>query len=93
MDGSFDHARAKAHTKIPELWEDLPLPPGKGPTYSSRQKVSKAGKGDANEFVGTHPLGRPGRDAVSNVLHKLQVADRKEAAVRVREAGLGQDKP
>ena len=30
---------------------------------------------------------------VSNVLHKLQVADRKEATVRAREAGLGQDKP
>jgi hypothetical protein len=31
---------------------------------------------------------------VSNILHKLQVADRKEAAVRAREAGLGQeDKP
>jgi DNA-binding NarL/FixJ family response regulator len=30
---------------------------------------------------------------VSNILHKLQVADRKEAALRAREAGLGQDKP
>ncbi|HEU4494908.1 MAG TPA: response regulator transcription factor [Rubrobacteraceae bacterium] len=30
---------------------------------------------------------------VSSILHKLQVADRKEAAVRAREAGLGQDKP
>jgi DNA-binding NarL/FixJ family response regulator len=30
---------------------------------------------------------------VSNILHKLQVADRKEAAVRAREAGLGQEKP
>ncbi len=29
---------------------------------------------------------------VSNILHKLQVADRKEAAVRAREAGLGEDK-
>ena len=29
---------------------------------------------------------------VSNILHKLQVADRKEAALRAREAGLGQDK-
>jgi DNA-binding NarL/FixJ family response regulator len=29
---------------------------------------------------------------VSNILHKLQVADRKEATMRVREAGLGQDK-
>jgi DNA-binding NarL/FixJ family response regulator len=25
---------------------------------------------------------------VSNILHKLQVADRKEAALRAREAGL-----
>lgn len=31
-------------------------------------------------------------DHVSNVLHKHQVADRKEAALRAREAGLGQDK-
>jgi DNA-binding NarL/FixJ family response regulator len=30
---------------------------------------------------------------VSNILHKLQVADRKEATVRARESGLGQDKP
>ena len=30
---------------------------------------------------------------VSNILHKLQVADRKEAALRARGAGLGQDKP
>jgi len=29
---------------------------------------------------------------VSNVLHKLQVADRKEATIRAREAGLGQAK-
>jgi DNA-binding NarL/FixJ family response regulator len=26
---------------------------------------------------------------VSNILHKLQVADRKEATIRAREAGLG----
>jgi DNA-binding NarL/FixJ family response regulator len=30
---------------------------------------------------------------VSNILHKLQVADRKEATIRAHEAGLGQDKP
>ena len=30
---------------------------------------------------------------VSNILHKLQVADRKEAAVRAREAGLGEAQP
>jgi len=30
---------------------------------------------------------------VSNILHKLQVADREEAALRAREAGLGQDGP
>jgi DNA-binding NarL/FixJ family response regulator len=29
---------------------------------------------------------------VSNILHKLQVADRKEAMIRARKAGLGQDK-
>jgi DNA-binding NarL/FixJ family response regulator len=28
---------------------------------------------------------------VSNILHKLQVADRKEAVTRAREAGLGRD--
>jgi hypothetical protein len=26
---SLDHARAKDPTKIPEFWEDHPLPPGK----------------------------------------------------------------
>jgi DNA-binding NarL/FixJ family response regulator len=30
---------------------------------------------------------------VSNILHKLQAADRKEAAVRAREAGLGEAQP
>ena len=30
---------------------------------------------------------------VSNILHKLQVADRKEATVRAREAGLGEAQP
>ena len=29
---------------------------------------------------------------ISNILHNLQVADRKEATARAREAGLGQDK-
>jgi DNA-binding NarL/FixJ family response regulator len=32
------------------------------------------------------------RNHVSNILHKLQVADRTEAIIRAREAGLGQDK-
>lgn len=30
---------------------------------------------------------------VSSILHKLQVADRKQAALRAREAGLGRDTP
>jgi DNA-binding NarL/FixJ family response regulator len=29
------------------------------------------------------------RNHVSNILHKLQVADRAEAIIRAREAGLG----
>jgi regulatory LuxR family protein len=32
-------------------------------------------------------------DYVSNILHELQVADRKEAAIHVREAGVGHYKP
>ena len=32
------------------------------------------------------------RNHVSNILHKLQVADRTEAIIRAREAGLGQDR-
>ena len=32
-------------------------------------------------------------DYASNILHELQVADRKEVTVRVREAGVGQYKP
>lgn len=31
------------------------------------------------------------RNQVSNILHKLQVADRTEAVIRAREAGLGRD--
>ncbi len=30
------------------------------------------------------------RNHVSNILHKLQVADRTQAIIRAREAGLGQ---
>ena len=32
------------------------------------------------------------RNHVTNILSKLQVADRSEAIIRAREAGLGQDK-
>lgn len=32
-------------------------------------------------------------DYVSNILHELQVADRKEAAIHVREVGVGHYKP
>jgi DNA-binding NarL/FixJ family response regulator len=31
------------------------------------------------------------RNHVSNILHKLQVADRTQAILRAREAGLGRD--
>jgi DNA-binding NarL/FixJ family response regulator len=33
------------------------------------------------------------RNHVSNILNKLQVSDRLQAALRAREAGLGQQKP
>ena len=32
------------------------------------------------------------RNHITNILSKLQVADRSEAIVRAREAGLGQDR-
>jgi DNA-binding NarL/FixJ family response regulator len=64
-------------------------------TDREREMLHLMAKGASNAEIGRLLSLRPKTVAnyVSNILHKLQVADRKEAAVRAREAGLGQDKP
>ena len=64
-------------------------------TDREREMLHLMGKGASNAEIARLLSLSPKTVAnyVSNILHKLQVADRKEAALRAREAGLGQDKP
>ena len=64
-------------------------------TDREREMLHLMAKGASNADIGRLLSLSPKTVAnyVSNILHKLQVADRKEAALRAREAGLGQDKP
>ncbi len=64
-------------------------------TDREREMLHLMAKGASNAEIGRLLSLSPKTVAnyVSNILHKLQVADRKEATVRAREAGLGQDKP
>ena len=64
-------------------------------TDREREMLHLMAKGASNAEIGRLLSVSPKTVAnyVSNILHKLHVADRKEATVRAREAGLGQDKP
>ena len=64
-------------------------------TDREREMLHLMAKGASNAEIGRLLSLSPKTVAnyVSNILHKLHVADRKEATVRAREAGLGQDKP
>jgi DNA-binding NarL/FixJ family response regulator len=66
------------------------------PTLSDRERemLHLMAKGTSNAEIARLLSLSPKTVAnyVSNILHKLQVADRKEATFRAREAGLGQDK-
>jgi DNA-binding NarL/FixJ family response regulator len=64
-------------------------------TNREREMLHLMAKGASNAEIGRLLSLSPKTVAnyVSNILHKLQVADRKEAAIRAREAGLGHDGP
>ena len=64
-------------------------------TDREREMLHLMAKGASNAEIGRLLSLSPKTVAnyVSNILHKLQVADRKEATVRAREAGLGDAQP
>jgi DNA-binding NarL/FixJ family response regulator len=66
------------------------------PELSDREReiLDLIAQGHKNTDIAHHLFLSPKtvRNHVSNILHKLQVADRTEAIIRAREAGLGQDK-
>ena len=65
------------------------------PTLTGRERemLHLMAKGASNAEIGRFLALSPKTVAnyVSNILHKLQVADRKEAALRAREAGMGRE--
>ncbi len=62
-------------------------------TGREREMLHLMAKGASNAEIGRLLALSPKTVAnyVSNILHKLQVADRKEAALRAREAGMGRE--
>lgn len=78
--------------------EFFAAPPGAGAllpfpdlTEREREVLDLIAKGERNEAIAHKLALRPKtvRNHVSNIFHKLQVADRAQAIVRAREAGLG----
>jgi DNA-binding NarL/FixJ family response regulator len=70
---------------------DLPADVFPGLTERERQVLELIAKGLANPAIATQLeiSGKTVRNHVSNIFNKLQVADRAQAIVRAREAGLG----
>jgi len=70
---------------------DIPADVFPGLTERERQVLQLIAQGLANSTIAAR-LGISGktvRNHVSNIFNKLQVADRAQAIVRAREAGLG----
>jgi DNA-binding NarL/FixJ family response regulator len=63
------------------------------PELSNRERevLALIAQGQKNDDIATHLFLSPKtvRNHVSNILSKLQVADRAQAIIRAREAGLG----
>ena len=70
-------------------------PPQVFPELSERERdiLDLIAQGKKNPVIATRLYLSPKtvRNHVSNIVHKLQAADRTEAIIRAREAGLGQD--
>jgi DNA-binding NarL/FixJ family response regulator len=71
----------------------LSAPPEVFPELSEREReiLDLIAQGHKNPEIAADLYLSPKtiRNHVSNILHKLQVADRAEAIIRAREAGLG----
>jgi DNA-binding NarL/FixJ family response regulator len=62
-------------------------------TRREREILDRVARGQRNPVIAKelHLSPRTVRNHVSNIFNKLQVADRNEAIVRARKAGLGED--
>jgi DNA-binding NarL/FixJ family response regulator len=71
----------------------IPVDVFPGLTDRERQVLELIARGHANPDIATRLRisGKTVRNHVSNIFNKLQVADRAQAIVRAREAGLGID--
>ena len=67
----------------PELFPEL--------TESERNVLKLMAQGDSNEAIARHLSfsNKTVRNYVSNIFSKLQVADRAQAIIKAREAGIG----
>ena len=72
-----------------------PQPPEPFPELTARERelLELIAQGQNNQEIARHFLLSPKtvRNHVSNIFTKLQVADRAQAIVRAREAGLGRE--
>jgi DNA-binding NarL/FixJ family response regulator len=70
-----------------------PAPTAAFPQLTAREReileLLAAGRSNGQIAAALYPSPKTVRNNVSNVFAKLQVADRAEAIVRAREAGLG----
>jgi len=89
-DGYHGEARPGSHRRRPSAG------PRRSPVIAQggagkRETLDLIAQGRSNAEIAARLVLSPKtvRNHVSNVLNKLQVADRTEAAVRAREAGLG----
>lgn len=78
------------------LSASLDSPPEAFPTLTEREReiLDLIAQGKNNSFIAGHLVLSPKtvRNHISNVFSKLHVADRAEAIVRAREAGLGRER-
>jgi DNA-binding NarL/FixJ family response regulator len=72
-----------------------PMPPQTFPELTDREReiLTMIAQGHSNSAIADHLVlsQKTVRNHVSNIFSKLQVADRAQAIVRAREAGLGRD--
>lgn len=73
----------------------LSIPKNMFPELTGREKeiLDRVAKGESNQKIAKHLAlsAKTVSNYVSNILNKLQVADRAQAIVKAREAGLGKE--